>query len=84
MRLAAGWDYQGKRFEITHDSCLANLDWGRGVWEYNSFLGVGQGASGFLGDRRRIGLNLGYGFGDTSAASENCFIWKVKSINWAR
>lgn len=75
---ATGWvDYQGKRFEITPDTCLANLDWGRGVWEYNSFW-VWASASGFLSDRRRIGLNLGYGFGDTSAASENCFILEGK------
>jgi hypothetical protein len=35
---------------------------------------VWASASGFLPDRRRIGLNLGFGFGDTSAATENCFI----------
>ncbi len=49
------------------------LDWGRGVWEYRSFW-VWASASGFLGDRRRVGLNMGYGFGDTSAATENTFI----------
>jgi len=48
---------------------LGVLDWGRGVWTYtntwywSSMNGVYQG--------RRIGFNLGYGFGDTSAASEN-------------
>jgi len=47
-----------------------NLDWGRGVWAYSSFW-VWASASGFLGDGRRVGLNLGYGFGDTSAATEN-------------
>ena len=46
------------------------LDWGRGVWEYNSFW-VWASGSGFLGDGRRVGLNMGYGFGDTSAATEN-------------
>lgn len=46
------------------------LDWGRGVWEYNSFW-VWASGSGFLDDGRRVGLNLGYGFGDTSAATEN-------------
>ena len=31
-------------------------------------------ASGFQPDRRTIGLNLGFGFGDTSAATENTLI----------
>jgi hypothetical protein len=49
------------------------LDWGRGVWMYRSFW-VWASASGFLGDGRRIGLNMGYGFGDTSAATENTLL----------
>jgi hypothetical protein len=39
---------------------------------------VWASASGFLGDGRSIGLNMGYGFGDTSAATENCFILEGK------
>ncbi len=71
---ASGWvEYQGNRFEITPSTCLGNLDWGRGVWEYESFW-VWASASGFLKNKRTIGLNLGFGFGDTSAATENCFI----------
>lgn len=71
---ARGWvEYQNERFEIHPETCLGNLDWGRGVWEYDSFW-VWASASGFLSDRRRFGLNLGFGFGDTSAATENCFI----------
>ena len=50
-----------------------NLDWGRGVWAYDSFW-VWASASGFLADGRRVGLNLGYGFGDTSAATENTLL----------
>ena len=52
---------------------LGNLDWGRGVWEYKSFW-VWASSSGFLPDGRTVGLNLGYGFGDTSAATENSLI----------
>ncbi|MDP3449218.1 MAG: DUF2804 domain-containing protein, partial [Anaerolineaceae bacterium] len=71
---AKGWvEYQDKRHDIEPETCLGNLDWGRGVWEYDSFW-VWSSASGFLEDKRRIGLNLGFGFGDTSAATENCFI----------
>jgi hypothetical protein len=56
--------------QIEPETSSGNLDWGRGVWAYNSFW-VWASASGFLGDGRRVGLNLGYGFGDTSAATEN-------------
>ena len=53
--------------------CQGSLDWGRGVWAYSSFWNWAS-ASGFLSDGRRIGLNLGCGFGDTSAATEDCII----------
>lgn len=53
--------------------CLGSLDWGRGVWEYSSFWNWAS-ASGFLPDGRRVGLNLGCGFGDLSAATENCLV----------
>ena len=71
---ATGWvDYLGKRYELEPNKALGNLDWGRGIWEYNSFW-VWASASGFLSDGRKIGLNLGFGFGDTSAATENTVI----------
>lgn len=71
---AAGWLKIGDvRTEIQPETSLGNLDWGRGVWEYRSFW-VWASASGFLPDRRTIGLNLGFGFGDTSAATENTLI----------
>ena len=52
---------------------LGSLDWGRGVWEYQSFWNWAS-ASGFLPDGRTIGLNMGKGFGDLSKASENALI----------
>jgi hypothetical protein len=54
-------------------ACLGSLDWGRGVWEYQSFWNWAS-ASGFLPDGRTIGLNLGCGFGDLSKAGENAII----------
>lgn len=72
---ASGWvEYLGNKFELSPKTCLGNLDWGRGIWEYDSFW-VWASASGYLEDHKHtIGLNLGFGFGDTSAATENCFI----------
>lgn len=45
------------------------LDWGRGVWTYDNTWYWGS-ASG-MAEGHRFGFNIGYGFGDTSAASEN-------------
>ncbi len=59
----------GKPIRFDPESAFAVLDWGRGVWTYDNTW-YWASASGLLG-RRRFGFNLGYGFGDTSAASEN-------------
>jgi hypothetical protein len=70
-------EYLGQRYELTPDTALGNLDWGRGVWAYDSFW-VWASASGFTSEMDQIGLNMGYGFGDTSAATENAFILNGK------
>jgi hypothetical protein len=59
--------------ELRPETSLGQLDWGRGVWEYSSFWNWAS-ASGLLPDGRTVGLNLGCGFGDTSAATENALI----------
>jgi hypothetical protein len=59
--------------ELKPAECLGSLDWVRGVWEYRSFWNWAS-ASGFLPDGRRVGLNLGCGFGDTSSATEDALI----------
>ncbi len=59
--------------DLHHDfhegSSFGLLDWGRGVWTYDNiwYWAVAQGMQG----DHRVGFNLGYGFGDTTAASEN-------------
>lgn len=71
---AKGWvKYGDIHEELQPESSLGQLDWGRGVWEYSSFW-LWASASGFLPDGRRVGLNLGSGFGDTSLATENALI----------
>ncbi len=50
------------------------LDWGRGVWTYDNTWYWGS-ASGEL-DGELFGFNIGYGFGDTSAATENMLFYK--------
>jgi hypothetical protein len=62
-----------ERFDFKPTDTLGNLDWGRGIWDYRSFW-VWASASGFLSDGRTVGLNLGFGFGDTTQATENALI----------
>jgi len=69
--------YGNLRQEINPGESLGSLDWGRGVWAYRSFWNWAS-ASGFLPDGRTIGLNLGCGFGDTSAATEDALILNGK------
>jgi hypothetical protein len=59
----------GRSYEFTPDRQFGVLDWGRGVWAYDNQWFWGS-ASGRV-EGRSFGFNIGYGFGDTSAASEN-------------
>ncbi|MGN0533600.1 MAG: DUF2804 domain-containing protein [Eubacterium sp.] len=61
--------YGDNEYELSPETDFAGLDWGRGVWTYDNVWYWGSG-SGIV-DGHRFGFNLGYGFGDTSAASEN-------------
>ncbi len=57
-------------YQFDEDNSFGVLDWGRGVWTYQNTWYWGS-LSSKLKDGRRVGFNIGYGFGDTSAASEN-------------
>lgn len=57
---------------------LGVLDWGRGVWTYNNTW-YWSSASGRLADGTLFGFNLGYGFGDTQAATENMIFYDGKA-----
>lgn len=58
-------------------TAFGTLDWGRGVWTYKNTWYWGS-ASGMV-DGKRFGFNIGYGFGDTSAASENMLFYDGKA-----
>ena len=49
------------------------IDWGRGVWPFKHNWIWGNG-SGML-DNKPFGFNIGWGFGDTSLANENCIFY---------
>ncbi|MCD6475808.1 MAG: DUF2804 domain-containing protein [Anaerolineaceae bacterium] len=73
MPVSGSVRYGGSTIELSPHTALGNQDWGRGVWAFSSHW-VWASASGFLADGRRFGLNMGYGFGDLSKATENAFI----------
>ena len=54
------------------------LDWGRGVWTYKNTWFWSSMSGEFEG--KRIGFNLGYGFGDNTSHSENIFFYDDKSF----
>lgn len=63
-------------YDFSKDS-YGVLDWGRGVWTYKNTWYWSSLNTIYKG--QRIGFNLGYGFGDTSAASENMFFYNDKA-----
>lgn len=69
--------YGDKVYQLCPETDFGGLDWGRGVWTYNNYWYWGSG-SGVV-DGHRFGFNLGYGFGDTSNASENVIFYDGKA-----
>lgn len=71
---ASGTMTLGSRcFAFSPATSFATLDWGRGVWTYDNTWYWGNGNGVVNG--RPFGFNIGYGFGDTSAASENLLVY---------
>ncbi|MEA4964861.1 MAG: DUF2804 domain-containing protein [Oscillospiraceae bacterium] len=75
---AEGFVQVGPQYcEFRPEDTFAVLDWGRGVWTYHntwywSSLSAQLGGIPF-------GFNLGYGFGDTAAATENMLFFGGKA-----
>jgi hypothetical protein len=77
MRANGVVEYDGYRYYFDPKDSFGLLDWGRGVWTYKNtwYWSAMQGES----DGKTIGFNLGYGFGDTSAATENMLFYEGKA-----
>ena len=74
---AHGYARIGAKNYDFNDNCFGVLDWGRGVWTYKNtwyWSSLSAESQGHV-----IGWNLGYGFGDTKAASENMLYLDGKS-----
>lgn len=63
----------GRVYPFSPADSFATLDWGRGVWTYSNTWYWGS-CSGLV-EGVPFGFNLGYGFGDTRAASENMLFY---------
>ena len=73
LRASGDVEFDGQRHVFAPDTAFAVLDWGRGVWTYSNTW-YWSSASGSV-DGVPFGFNLGYGFGDTSAATENMLFY---------
>lgn len=69
--------YDGKVYTFNEATDFGTLDWGRGVWTYDNTWYWGSGNC--VIDGKPFGFNIGYGFGDTSAASENMLFYDGKA-----
>ena len=70
---ASGYVTFGTDMYSFRNGSYGSLDWGRGVWTYQNTW-YWSSASGEI-NGHRFGFNLGYGFGDTTAASENMLFY---------
>ena len=69
-------EYDGKIYRFDPSTDFGTLDWGRGVWTYDNRWYWGSGNQ--MIDGKPFGFNIGYGFGDTTAASENMLFYDGK------
>ncbi len=77
MRASGKAVFDGKEYVFDPSTDFGTLDWGRGVWTYDNTWKWGSGNADI--DGHKFGFNIGYGFGDTTAASENVIFWDGKA-----
>ncbi|MGN1139829.1 MAG: DUF2804 domain-containing protein [Oliverpabstia sp.] len=77
MRAKGTVEYLDQKYVFNPEDSFGLLDWGRGVWNYENtwYWSALQG----MADGHVLGFNLGYGFGDTSSASENMIFYDGKA-----
>lgn len=74
MRAHGTVNYKNQHYVFNPVDSFGILDWGRGVWTYDNTW-YWSAANGLI-DGKVFGFNLGYGFGDTTAASENMLFYE--------
>lgn len=76
MPVAGTVVFDGQVTRFNPEEHCGVLDWGRGYWPYKSRWYWGTASA--MVDGKPFGFNLGYGFGDLSAASENVLFFEGK------
>ena len=66
-----------EKYTFDPTDSFAVLDWGRGVWTYHNTWYWGSASREV--DGVPFGFNIGYGFGNTSAATENMLFYNGKA-----
>jgi len=77
MKATGSIRYRGSEYSFNKETSNAILDWGRGVWPRKCTWYWGA-ATGTLGGKP-FGFNIGYGFGDTTATTENMIFYEGKA-----
>jgi len=78
MMPAEGIIYIGeKSYQFEPNSSFGLMDWGRGIWPYKTHWLWGS-ACGIV-DNIPVAFNIGYGFGDLSAHTENIIFYDGKA-----
>jgi Domain of unknown function (DUF2804), N-terminal/Domain of unknown function (DUF2804), C-terminal len=67
----------GSPYEFSPESAFGCLDWGRGNWTYKNRWYWGSLSA--MVEGKPFGLNLGYGFSDRTAATENMIFFDGKA-----
>ena len=77
MRASGTVTFDGVEHKFNPETDFGTLDWGRGVWTYDNrwYWGSGNGVV----NGKPFGFNIGYGFGDTTAATENILFYDGKA-----
>jgi hypothetical protein len=85
FRASGFFSVGNERTEFDPAGTFGLLDWGRGVWTYRNtwYWSAAQGEI----EGHVFGFNLGYGFGNTKAASENMLFYdgiahKLKNVDF--
>ncbi|MCR4611066.1 MAG: DUF2804 domain-containing protein [Lachnospiraceae bacterium] len=73
MRAKGRIEFDGKLYQFDEGPNYGTLDWGRGVWTYDNTWYWGSGNA--CVDGHDVGFNIGYGFGNTEAATENVIFY---------
>lgn len=76
MRAGGSATFDGKTYVFDPQTDFGTLDWGRGVWTYDNVWYWGSGNGIVQG--KDFGFNIGYGFGNTAAATENILFYDGK------